>query len=74
MNDTRLSLAEVFQLREKAFAASAEHAAVIDALAAALGDLDAAMQTAIAVRCIDDAQNLIDAARRLAAILSGRQV
>ena len=73
MNDTRFSLAEVFQLRGRAFAEISDHAFAIDAIAAALADLDTAMQTAIAEHNIDDRQNLITTARQLAAILDGGQ-
>ena len=66
-----LSLAEVFALRGKAFTEISRHTAAIDRLAAGIADLDAAMQTAIAVRNIDDQQVLVTSARRLSAILDG---
>lgn len=71
MNDNRFSLAEVFKLRSKAFSEISEHAFAIDALAAAIADLDVALQTALDERNIDDRQALIASARRLAALLGG---
>ena len=68
------SLAEVFTLRSKAFDEIREHTIAIDRTAAALADLDTAMQTAIAERCIDEQQALVTSARRLSAILDGGQV
>ena len=73
MQDNRFSLAEVFKVRNTAFAAIREHTTAIDAIAAGIAELDAAMQTAIAERCIDDLQNLLTSARRLAALLDGGQ-
>ena len=69
MNDSRFSMAEVFQLRGKAFAAIKRHSAAINGIAAALADVDVAMQTAIAEHSIDDRQALITTARRLAALI-----
>ena len=63
------SLAAIADLRSEAFSAIRQHAAAIDALAAALGDLDFAMQLSIAQRSIDQQQSLLDAARRLASLL-----
>ncbi len=71
MDDTGLSLENVFRLRGEAFTKIREHTTAIDRLAAALGDLDVAMQTAIAVRTIDEQQALVTTARRLAALLGG---
>lgn len=71
MDVTGLSLENVFLLRGKAFAEISEHAFAIDALAAAVADLDTALQTVIAERSIDDWQCLVSAARQLAAILDG---
>lgn len=73
MDDNRLSLENVFQLRSKAFAEISEHAFAIDAIAAAIADVDAAMQTAIAEHNIDDQQALVTTARQLAAILDRGQ-
>lgn len=73
MDDNRLSLESVFRLRSKAFAEISEHAFAIDAIAAALADLDAAMQTAIAEHNIDDQQALVTTARQLATVLDGGQ-
>lgn len=66
-----LSLAEVFAIRNRAFAAISEHSFAIDALAAALADLDHALQNAIDVRSIDELQRLVDAARRLSDAMGG---
>ncbi len=71
MDDTGLSLENVFRLRGRAFTEIREHSTAIDRTAAALADLDAAMQTAIAERCIDEQQALVTSARRLAALLDG---
>lgn len=71
MNDTRFSLAEVFDLRGKAFDEIRQHTAAIDRTAAALADVDTAMQTAIAERCIDEMQGLITAARLLSDAMGG---
>ena len=69
MQDSRFSLENIFQLRAEAFAAIRQHAAAIDSLAASLGDLDTAMQRSIDERSIDEQQELLTAARRLAALL-----
>jgi hypothetical protein len=71
MDVTGFSLENVFQLRSRAFADIREHSAAIDRTAAALADLDVAMQTAIAEHNIDDQQALVTTARQLAAILDG---
>lgn len=70
MEDNGLSLENVFRLRGKAFAEIRQHSAAIDAIAIAIADLDVAMQTAIAERCIDDQQTLVTSARRLAVLLA----
>ena len=72
MDDTRFSLGNVFQLRNKAFGKIREHTAEIDAIAAATEALDAALTCCIDVRSIDEQQALLTAARLLAAILDGR--
>ena len=66
------SLAEVFAIRSKAFTEIREHTTAIERLAAALGDVDVAMQMSIDCRNIDSQQNLITSARRLAALLDMR--
>jgi len=73
MDVTGLSLENVFQLRGKAFAEISEHAFAIDALAAGIAELDAALQTAIEERNIDDQQQLVTAARHLARFMDGGQ-
>ena len=69
MNRNRFSLAEVFQLRGKALAAIRLHAAAVDAIAAALIELDVAAALSIDQRSIDEQQDLIVAARRLSEAL-----
>ena len=71
MNYNRFSLAEVFQLRGRAFDAIREHTAAIDDLAAELVDVDAALQQSIGERSIDEQQALLTSARRLVALLEG---
>ncbi len=73
MEDTRFSLQAVVELRSKAFAEISQHAFAIDAIAAAVADLDSALQTAIEEHCIDDWQILITSARQLSDLLSGGQ-
>jgi len=73
MHDNRLSLENVFKLRSKAFSEISEHAFAIDALAAGIAELDAALQTAIEERNIDDQQQLVTAARHLARFMDGGQ-
>lgn len=70
-DDNRFSLAEVVKLRCQAFDKIREHSAAIDRLAAALADLDTALTSCIDEKNIDELQRLVDAARRLAAILDG---
>ena len=62
-------MAEVFQLRSAGFAAITRHATAIDSLAAALADIDTALQLNIDCRSIDEQQVLVTSARRLAAML-----
>lgn len=71
MEDTRFSLAKVFNLRSEAFAEIREHTAAVDRLATALGDLDAAMTCCIDERNIDEQQALVTAARQLSDAMGG---
>ena len=71
MDSTRFSLQNAFDLRAKAFEKIREHSAAIDRLAAATEALDAAMQTAIDEKNIDEMQGLVDAARRLSDAMGG---
>lgn len=73
MDDNRLSLENVFRLRGKAFAEISQHAFAIDAIAAGIAELDAALQLVIAEQTIDDQQALVTTARQLAATLDGGQ-
>ena len=73
MEDNRLSLENVFRLRSKAFAEISEHAFAIDAIAAAIADLDVAMTCFIDERSIDEMQGLVTAARQLADAMDGGQ-
>ena len=66
-----VSLTECSTLRGEAFDSIRRHSAEIDRLAAALADLDAAMQTAIDEKNIDEMQGLVDAARRLSDAMGG---
>ncbi len=66
-----LSLAEVFAIRNRAFAAISEHSFAIDALAASIANMDHALQVCIAERNLDEQQSLVTAARRLSDALVG---
>ena len=69
MNSNTLSLESISNLRSEAHAAIRIHAAEIVSLSSAVSDVDACLRLAIAERSIDEAQALIDAARRLSAML-----
>jgi|GEM_PF-768334 len=69
MDVTGLSLENVFQLQSKAFAEISEHAFAIDALAAGIAELDAALQLVIAEQSIDNQQTLVTTARQLAVVI-----
>ena len=73
MDDSRFSLAEVFDVRVRAFAEISEHTKAIDAIAAAIAELDHALQVCIAEHDIADQQNVITAARLLSDAMAGRQ-
>jgi len=73
MHDNRLSLENVFKLRSKAFSEISEHAFAIDALAAGIAELDAALQTVLDDCNIDDQQALVTSARHLARFMDGGQ-
>lgn len=67
--DNALSLDRISQLRSEAHATIRYHAAEIVSLSSAISDVDAALRLTIAERSIDESQALVDAARRLAALL-----
>ena len=69
MNDATLSLENIVTLRGKASAAIRKHTVAVTSIAAALGDLDFALQRSIDERSIDQEQILVTAARTLAALL-----
>ncbi len=73
MNDSSLSLETVAKLRGRAFTEIREHTAVIDGIAIAIADMDAALQTALEERTVDDWQALVSAARNLAQLMNGGQ-
>lgn len=66
---TKFSLAGIFDLRGQAFDSIKAHTAAVDGLAAALADVDLALQTVIAEKNIDDQQALVTTARRLAELM-----
>ena len=70
MNSNTLSLESISNLRSEAHAAIRIHAAEIVSLSAGISDVDAAIQLTIAERSVDESQALVDAARRLSALLS----
>lgn len=71
MNDTRFSLAEIFQLRGRAFTKISDHAFAIDAIAAAVAELDFALQSSIAERNVDELQGLVTSVRLLSDAMDG---
>ena len=74
MDSNTLSLESISRLRSEAHASVRHHAAEILSLTSAIGDVDAALRLTIAERSIDESQALVDAARRLAALLDGSAV
>jgi len=73
MKDNGLSLAKVFDIRAQAFAQISEHAFAIDALAAGIAEIAAALQTVLDDCNIDDQQALVTSARHLARFMDGGQ-
>ena len=69
MNDNRFSHERIANLRSNAFASIKKHTAAIDDIAIACERIDCAMQNAIDEHNVDNQQSLINAARRLAALL-----
>ena len=72
--DNALSLDRISRLRSEAHAAIRHHAAEIISISSAITDIDAALMLSIAERSIDESQALVDAARRLSALLYGSAV
>ena len=68
------SLSKIAELRSEAIAAIRRHTAAVDAIAAALSDVDAALQLNIDCRSIDEQQVLVTHARRLASLLDCGEV
>ena len=73
-NDNTLSLESISRLRSEAHATIRRRATEIVALSSAIADVDAALMLTIAERSVDESQALVDAARRLAALLDGSAV
>ena len=71
MDDNGLSLENVFRLRGKAFVEIRRHTAAVNGLAAAIADVDAALQSSIDEKNIDAMQGLITAARLLSDAMQG---
>ena len=69
MDSNRFSLETVFQLRAQAFVKILEHADIIHDIAEACEKLDCAIQNALSEQNIDNQQDVIEDARRLAALL-----
>ena len=63
------SLTSIFYVRGKAFDSIRRHTAAVDAIASELEALDASMQMCITERSVDEQQDLITSARRLASLL-----
>ena len=74
MDSNTLSLESISRLRSEAHASVRHHAAEILSLTSAIGDVDAALRLTIAERSIDESQALVDAARRLSALIEGSAV
>ena len=72
--DNALSLDRISRLRSEAHATIRHHAAEIVSLSSAITDVDACLRLTIAERSIDESQALIDAERRLSALLYGSAV
>ena len=70
MDSNTLSLESISNLRSEAHAAIRVYAAEIISISSAITDIDAALMLSIAERSIDESQHLVDAARRLAELLS----
>lgn len=71
MNLNHLSLEEVFLLRAAALTAIRSHSEAANHIAAAIADVDVALQQSIDCRSIDEQQTLLTAARTLAELLEG---
>ena len=69
MDDNRFSMETVFKLRAKAFAKSREHADSLNDIAQACEKLDCSIQNATFEQNVDNQQDVLTAARRLAALL-----
>ena len=74
LNCNGFSLEAISKMKGEAHAEIRHHAAEIIALSDAVSDLDAALRLTIAERSIDESQGLVDAARRLSALLGGEGV
>ena len=70
MDSNGFSLESISRLRGEAHATIRHHAAEIVSLSTAITDVDTAIQLTIAERSIDEQQSLVDAARRLASLLT----
>ena len=71
LNCNGFSLEAISKMKGEAHATIRHHAAEIVSLSSAISDVDAALRLAIAERSIDEAQHLVDAARRLAGLIEG---
>ena len=70
MDSNHLSLESILRVRGEAFATIRLHSANVAMIATHVEALDVALQTNADSRSIDDQQHLVDAARRLAALLA----
>ncbi len=70
-SDSTLSLTRILGIRAEAFAAVRHHTAMILNIATGIESVDVAVQTNADSRSIDEQQQLVDAARRLAALVNG---
>lgn len=73
MEDNGLSLENVFQLRGQAFSTLKNHAVMIASIGEAIESFDAALQSCIDCRSIDEQQALVTTARHLARLIAGGQ-
>ena len=71
MKDTRFSLEKVFQLRGQASAKIREHADSIHDIAEACEQLDYVIQNCTSEQSVDNQQDVLTAARRLATLIAG---
>ena len=71
MDSNRFSLENVFQLRAKASAKIREHSDAIHDIAEACEQLDYVIQNCTSEQSVDNQQDVLTAARRLATLIAG---